>query len=295
MPVSWRRSTTVLALCGGLLTSPILGANLTAAGAAPTTGSSDFAQFADTPRLGSVDNFRDVAGTGAGYINQDGHHVARGAFYRSNAVTPDDIDWATLSLLGLRNVYDLRSASEITAKADRLPLGANYLNIPIMSGDLGQTFRVSTAEQARELLREANRSFVTGAFERAGFATLLTQLAQQPGPAVFHCTAGKDRTGWATYLLLSLAGVDRETIIADYLLTNEYSAASISATIAQMEKTRGAEFAAAYAPLMGVEREFLEAGIDELALSYGSVDNYLRAGLGLSETTIEQLRTKLVR
>ncbi|WP_433565061.1 tyrosine-protein phosphatase [Nocardia sp. CA-151230] len=298
MSVSWRRSAVVVALSAGLLASPLLGnvvdAQLSALPAAAAKPKTD--QAADAPRLASVDNFRDVAGTGAGYDAQGSHHVNKGVFYRSNALTPNDSDLATLNGLHLSGVFDLRSSSEIAAKQDRVPAGAAYVNIPILGGDLSSAVaKLKSPDDAANFMRDINRLFVTGADERAGFANLLTQLAGQDGPAVFHCTAGKDRTGWAAYLLLSIAGVDSDTIMNDYLLTNQYSAASIAATLAQIKAAKGDAAAALYQPLLGVDRSYLQAGIDQLTATYGSVDKYLKDGLGLKGQTIEQLKHKLIQ
>lgn len=297
MSVSWRRTAVVLALSGGLLAGPLLG-NIAGGelSALPAAVAKPSAAVADAPRLAGVDNFRDVAGTGAGYDAQGSHHVNKGVFYRSNALAPNDADLATLDGLHLAGVYDLRTSGEIATKPDRVPAGASYTNISILSGDVsGGMGNLTSPEAAREAMRAINRQFVTGSFERARFADLLTQLADQQGPAVFHCTAGKDRTGWTSYLLLSLAGVDQRTIMNDYLLTNEYSAKSITATLAQITAAKGAAAAAIYQPLLGVEASFLQAGIDQLVADYGSVDKYLKDGLGLKGQTIEQLKHKLIQ
>ncbi|SEK87473.1 tyrosine-protein phosphatase [Rhodococcus maanshanensis] len=262
-----------------------------------SAGLGSSAPVADAPRLASVDNFRDVAGIGTGYAAAHDRHVAKGVFFRSNAIAPHDADRATLAGLGLTVAYDLRSAGEIAKKQDRLPDGVAYMNIPILSGNVNEAeivANIHTPEDARELMRTGNRAFVTGEVERAGFGKLLTELANTDGPQVFHCTAGKDRTGWASYLLLSIAGVAQGTIMDDYLLTNEYAKDSIAATLAHIEQGQGPEMAAKIAPLIGVEQSYLQAGIDQLVTSYGTVENYLTSGLGLSADTVTTLRHKLI-
>lgn len=81
-------------------------------------------------------------------------------------------------------------------------------------------------------MRGINRSFVTDPEVRAELGTMFTEFATTDGPQLFHCTEGKDRAGWTAAMLLSLVGVDRETVYADYLLTNDYSAERIEATLA---------------------------------------------------------------
>ncbi|MGG7101821.1 tyrosine-protein phosphatase [Rhodococcus sp. 24CO] len=294
------RAVAVLAITSSLLIS---GAALAQAAPPSPVGSLDFGsldfgssqEVADAPRLVGIDNFRDVAGTGSGYSGSFGQHVNKGVFYRANAITPKGADMAALESLGLTKVYDLRTAAEIADKPDVLPAGVAYENIPVLAGDIYQmAFQIKSPEEARSLMQDANRSFVTGAAERAGFTQLLTALAETDGPQVFHCTAGKDRTGWASMLLLSIAGVDRATIMSDYLLTNEYSTESIKATLAYISSVAGPAVATNMEPLLGVEAGYIEAGLDQVESSYGTIDRYLTEGLGLSLSTIGALKAKLL-
>ncbi|MFD3742913.1 tyrosine-protein phosphatase [Nocardia sp. NPDC058633] len=292
MSLSTRRAAAVLALGGGLLISPLSGAAV----AAPGPVLAGPARIADAPRLASADNFRDIAGTGAGYPAQGSHRLNKGVIYRSNALTLSDADLATLDGLRPAEVIDMRNDDEIAAAPDRVPAGASYVNIQILAGDLAeQAGKLRSPEEARQLLCSFNREFVTSPDARDGMARTLTRIADQPGPVVFHCTAGKDRTGWATYLLQSIVGVDSDTIMRDYLLTNEYSAASIEATVAHIAATRGPEAAVVIRPLLGVDRSYLEAGITQLTSDYGTVDKYLRDGLGLRPQVVSALRAKLIK
>ncbi|MFE3195116.1 tyrosine-protein phosphatase [Nocardia sp. NPDC059240] len=299
MSVSVRRSGIVVMIAAGLLASPMVGsvvADSAMLGMPVASAKPHHEQGADAPRLASVVNFRDLAGTGEGYRGQGNHHLNKGVFYRSNALTPNDADLATLNGLHLGSVFDLRSADEIAQKADRVPAGAAYVNIPILGGNLSSsTPNLTSPDVAKKFMQDLNRSFVADAGERGKFAELLTQLADQDGPAVFHCTAGKDRTGWTAFLLQSIARVDSSTIMSDYLLSNDYLAATNSATLAQIKAAKGDAAAAIYAPLLGVDRSYLQAGIDQLDSQYGSVEKYLKEGLGLKGKTIEQLRDKLIK
>ncbi|QNG17852.1 tyrosine-protein phosphatase [Rhodococcus triatomae] len=249
----------------------------------------------DAPRLASVPNFRDVAGTGSGYVGHGGTHLNKGVLYRADTIVPDDADLAALERLGLAAVYDLRADDEVAEKPDRLPAGVEYVRIPILSGNIADMIdQIGSVEDSRNMMRDMNRAFVAGDAERAGFTRLLTELAQNDGRQVFHCTAGKDRTGWTSMLLLSLAGVDRATIVQDYLLTNEYNREWAAKTRAHIAATQGEEAAILFEPLLGVEDSYLQAGLDEIDARYGSVDAYLTEGLGLSTDTLDALRHKLL-
>ncbi|KJF22463.1 protein-tyrosine-phosphatase [Rhodococcus sp. AD45-ID] len=265
----------------------------------PFSGSSELGSSAPAavvaPRLASVDNFRDVAGREAGYIGTGGLHVRQGVFYRANAITPSAEDLATLESLHLTAVYDLRTEAEIAANPNTLPSGVRYEKIQVLAADpSGDVASIATKEQALAYVQSGYRSTVSDSVSRVGFGELLTQLADTPGAQIFHCTAGKDRTGWASALLLSIAGVSRETVMEDYLLTNEYSAASIDAKVARIAAAKGQEYAEVYRLLLGVDASYLQAAFDELDNNYESFDSYLVDGLGLDVETIIKLKLKLL-
>lgn len=257
-------------------------------------GSSE-APAPDAPRLASIDNFRDVAGTGAGYATADGAHVNKGVFYRANAIVPNEADMATLTALGLSTVYDLRTDDEVASKKDVLPAGVTYKRIPILSGNINEMLgKINSPDDARKMMQDMNVAFVSGAVEKAKFAELFTDLANTDGGGqVFHCTAGKDRTGWTSAVLLTLAGVDQKTIMDDYLLTNEYAKDSIAKNTAGLKAAFGDKYVN-FIPLVTVEESFLQAGLDEMTATYGTMDKYLTDGLGLSADTIAKLKAKLV-
>ncbi|HCN46154.1 MAG TPA: autotransporter outer membrane beta-barrel domain-containing protein, partial [Pseudomonas sp.] len=152
----------------------------------------------DTPRLAGMDNFRDIAGTTTAYTTANDGTMRSGVFYRSNALTPTASDLATLNTLGISNVYDLRTASEIAATPDTLPAGAVYQNIDIIgsttSGANVTSISFTSAAQAVAMMEETNRAFVSDSGMRSQFAVLFNELAGADGAALFHCTAGKDRT-----------------------------------------------------------------------------------------------------
>ncbi|POA29407.1 tyrosine-protein phosphatase [Pseudomonas sp. GW456-12-1-14-TSB6] len=248
----------------------------------------------DTSRLAGIDNFRDIAGTTTAYSTAHDGTMRAGVFYRSNALTPTAADLATLNGLGIKSVYDLRTPSEIASTPDTMPSGATYQNIDIIgsttSGANITTVSFKSAADAIAMMQETNRAFVSDAGMRGQFGALFNELAGVDGAALFHCTAGKDRTGWTAAVLLSIAGVDNATIMSNYLATNDYTAERVAKTLAMMPPS----MAAIYAPLLGVEASYLQAGLDQVAAQYGSMDNYLKQGLGLSQETIYVLRGKMV-
>jgi len=115
---------------------------------------------------------------------------------------------------------------------------------------------------------------------------------KQAGPIVYHCTAGKDRTGWATAVILTILGVPRDQVFADYLLSNSYLAAKNAATISSV-KASGAPIDPAFLePVLTVRRDYLQSAFDEVDRNYGSFDAYVRDGLGISDMQVAALRRK---
>jgi protein-tyrosine phosphatase len=246
--------------------------------------------------LEGAHNFRDLGG----YATQDGHHVRWGLFYRSDSLGElTDADLGKIRALGIKLVCDFRSAEEKAEAPDRLPANAppELLELPILdesfspaafrekitSGQLGDT-------DLRELMIEGNRLFATRYAPR--YATMLERLTDSRSlPAVVHCTAGKDRTGFAAAVVLRTLGVPEETVYEDFLLTNHYTAAEIERTLwlirfvslfrTDPERVR---------PVLGVERAYLEAAFGAIQENYGSFDAYRREALGLDDAETEAFR-----
>ena len=248
---------------------------------------------AELLRLASADNFRDVAGTGAGYPTVDGARVRRGLVFRSNELQLTSTDAAALAGLGVHTIHDLRSAVEVEAHPDAEVPGATWHHVEVAGIPLEMIEGLHDTDAAERVMREVYVGFVRSPAARASYASLLTALATDDLPQLFHCTAGKDRTGWAAALLLELAGVDRATILTDYLLTNEVSFSTREKYLALIEEYLGAEKVAVYEPTMLVEEGYLQAAYDAVAADYGTVEVYLRDGLGLGDDLLRRLRERL--
>ena len=271
-----------------LLTTTLgAGALLSACG-----GASDAQPVADTPKLASVENFRDVAGTGDGYPTVDGGRVRRGVFYRSGALTPDDADFAALARLSLRAVHDLRVISESSLAPDRVPASAVRETHEIAPIDVSAATPADAAA-ASAWMSAQQRQLVTDPVARLQFGALLTQLARVPGAQVVHGTTGKDRTGWAAALLLSIANVPLDVVIQDYLLTNSAAQTQIDARMTAHAARIGANVQTV-APLYQAQSATIEAAFDEMNREFGTLNNYLAQGLSMSAADVSLLRAKMV-
>ncbi|PTR21871.1 protein-tyrosine phosphatase [Rhodococcus sp. OK519] len=306
MLVRTASSATTVLLAGGLLfagtgaaTALDFGSLATGSSGSLGTGSSS-TPIDPTDRLASIANFRDVGGNeGHGYAIGFGQHLKRGVVYRANALSSaTDADLQTLTDLGLISVLDMRGQSEIdnpfVGGPDKIPAGADYSHIPIEFGDLVQLAQtIQSPEQGRQYMVDANRSFVTDPLKRAAFKQVLTDIADAPGPAVFHCSAGKDRTGWVAALLQQIGGASADTVMADYLLSNDYLAGVNARTLAQISGALGEQAALNLTPVLGVDASYLEAGLAQIRADYGNVLGYLTDGLGLDTGTLAKLAIKM--
>jgi protein tyrosine/serine phosphatase len=266
----------------------------------------------------SDQNFRDLAGIaasmgGSGYADPAGHggFMRTGVFYRSEALSASSlsqVDRATLRSLHITQDIDLRTPGEINGVASVMApnagvdqvIGAAYRNINIYgTQDPPSTTSVTTPDLAIAYMTTTYQDFVSGPDQPANFGTVLLAFAHGTGPFIYHCSGGKDRTGWTSMLLQSIAGVSPELIRQDYRATNIYMAGTIDAALQAIKAAAdggpvGDYAAAVAAPMLGVDDSYLQAGLAEVSAKFGSMDAYLKQGLGLSQTDIYVLRGKMV-
>ena len=244
-------------------------------------------------RLASADNFRDVAGIDTPYVAADGVPLRRGVLFRSNELQLSDADAASIADLGVTAVYDLRHDHEVEAHPDVPIPGAEWHHLEVKGIPMDAVSNLETREAGTEVMHEVYRSFVDKPGARAAFSELLSRIAETDGSHLFHCTAGKDRTGWASALLLHVAGVDEETIRADYLLTNQFSSGTREKYLGLVEEHLGPDKVEVYERVMVADADYLQTAYDTAAEAYGDLDGYLRDGLGLSDETLARLRAKI--
>lgn len=237
-------------------------------------------------------NFRDLGG----YETSDGRHVQWGTVFRSDALSNlTDADLTLFSNMGIRVVCDLRRDSQRNETPDRLPLRnpPTALNLDIAGTiDDGESSLIDWNDEEAEAQmseRYAKRIRETGSL----YGTMLRALADPKNqPFLFHCQGGKDRAGTGAALLLLALGVPQETIVADYLLTNEAS------EITEVKVNRAAEDFGVSVEVMKVlmyaSPSFIHAAFDEITKMSGSVDTYLREEVGLTLETRERLKTRLL-
>jgi protein-tyrosine phosphatase len=208
-----------------------------------------------------------------------------------------------LAALGLENVYDLRTAAEREARPEELPPDADYVVLDVLAdspqaGPAQLEKLMQDPEQANAALgggkveegfRQSYREFVSLPSAKAGFRELFLALGdEEQVPALFHCTTGKDRTGWAAAALLTLLGVPRDVVTEDYLRSNDYIIPAYQDAIDAFAAAGGD--ASIPQAILGVKKEYLDAAFDEMETKYGTVERYLSEGLGIDAAHQQALR-----
>ena len=234
-------------------------------------------------RLEGGRNFRDLGG----YATADGRRVRRGRLYRSGApVGLTANDRARLEGLGLHRVIDLRSREERVREPADWPLsvGAAVLEFDYsLNPDdyLGLMRADVTPDELEGLMcrfyREMPYAFV------APYKALFAELLAVQGPLAFHCAAGKDRTGIAAALVLSVLGVARETVIDDYLVSNHMLDPESLGRPSHMPP-------AIFNLVARVERTWIEATFAHIDAEDGSIANFIEHRLGVDSDAARKLR-----
>ncbi|MEV0114674.1 tyrosine-protein phosphatase [Streptomyces sp. NPDC050844] len=289
-----------------------------AAHAEPTAPGRDTARHAPHHPRPASDGVRQIPLQGAvnvrdlgGYRTYDGERVRYGRVFRADALAKlTDADVGTLAKLGLKKVVDFRVPAEVKYDgADRLPAGLTPTSRAVSDNGLftmlmtviGSKDPVKQEEmlgngKADAFMRDVYRTFVTDGTNRAQFAATLRDIARggDAAPLLYHCTSGKDRTGWTSYLLLRAIGVPERTAVGDYLASNTYRAAYDAKVREGLKQSGMMQNPDLLIPLQEVRTGYLEASLDEVKKQYGSFDGYLRKGLGLDARTILALRERMV-
>jgi protein-tyrosine phosphatase len=237
------------------------------------------------PRLIALEgaqNFRDIGG----YRTDDGRRVKWGMIYRSadlSKLTPADV--ANLNGLGVGTVFDLRSTGERRTAPDIFAgrSATVSLDYDVHSQAISAALRSApTPESLRRAMAATYPELLTSI--QPELRKLFDQLLENQGSTIYHCTAGKDRTGVTTALILSALGAPRETIYADYLMSNRFYHPAATAT------PMGGLPPELSAVLMGVDESYLRNMFDSIDGQYGSVDGYLDRALGVDAAKRARLR-----
>ncbi len=255
--------------------------------------------------LEGTPNFRDLGG----YPTRCGRTVRFGKLFRSGVLSAlSRTDLEILQSLNIATICDFRRHEEVERDPTRLPAQSppRIVHIPIDPGSRGSFFEqlASSETEATEepidmagFMVAINRAFALE--HHASFKTMLNEIAalDQHSGLLFHCSAGKDRTGFGAALILACLNVDRKIIVEDYLLTGQYFQPD-SESERLIEKYAQYGFADVdpmhIRPMLEVRAEYIGEAFRAIDDHYTSIEHYLDLVYGLSSEDLESFRSQLL-
>lgn len=211
-------------------------------------------------------NFRDLGGIKLA----DDRKVKWGKLFRADELTnltEEDVEY--LESISISSVIDFRAENEIKRAPDKLPKSARFkYPLAITPGAMRTDGAQSRAMASfSNQMKQMNRLYVSDPACVRAYRIMFTVIQNNlSAPIVFHCSAGKDRTGMATALILFALGASEETVLEDYMLSKKHIGDKYTAMVEKYPRT---------APIFTVKRTYLEAGIEQMKNDYGSIENFL--------------------
>ncbi|MBB1069571.1 tyrosine-protein phosphatase [Limosilactobacillus sp. RRLNB_1_1] len=242
-------------------------------------------------------NFRDLGG----YPTVDGHTTKWQRLLRTGSLAQlGQDDLKVLDAIPVTIDVDLRAPDEVKKAPDRVPATAAYYHLPVFQSDETDASH-SDEEIAAQMQKPGNgyhhmidvyqRMTTVNSAKQAYQDLFKLLLSNKHGALLFHCTAGKDRTGMASFLILSALGVEQKVIIEDYLLTNTVTQEFRNNWLQEMRDNGASEeLVTNRAALASVAPDYINTAIKNINQNYGNVDHYLNEYLGITPAEIKELR-----
>lgn len=246
-----------------------------------------------------VINFRDIGGL----KTKAGRTIKWGKIFRSDNLSEMKTrEFDKLNNLHIGTIFDLRTAGEIKGKEDHLPGNIAYVHAPTIQ-DNAELLTQLRHKVLNGTLSEAQSMDLTLQLYRDNVSKNLPQLRQlvnqildSEEPVLYHCSAGKDRTGILTALILSILNVDREIILNEYMLSNHYRSAKIEKMLGQAKLLKVVKphlNLAVIQNFMQVDKQYLNASFDLIDQQYGNIDGFIHDALGINEQKRSMIIQKL--
>ena len=254
-----------------------------------------------------------------GYESSDGRRIKAKRIYRSDAlwnITENDISFFE-NEIHLKKDIDLRGANEIECKPDKKIPGCKLIHCPIeedlnkalpnvyphpeynvkrpdVYGTIEYIYRLDPHGDATYSFETIYRNFIKSEYSQKHYEMLLKEiLSNKEGSVLFHCADGKDRCGTGVALFLAMVGIDKETIIKDYLKTNENTKAKADERERYLREECGVTdevIINSVRIVAGVRENFLRAAFDEIENTFGGFDNYFHNQLHFTDEMIEEMK-----
>lgn len=268
------------------------------------------AQDNRTIHFAGISNARDLGGL----KGEKGRVIRSGVLLRSadlSAATPEDLTLLQ-NQYAISSVFDFRSAAERTARPDKIIQGASYSWLPtipermVSSKGIGTKqqlsdintliYHLAFTEQGKQIAKKLYPTIIADSLAQKNYGKFLRGVLNAPKGVLWHCTQGKDRCGLATAFLLAALGADRETIIADFNLSNAEYAHDVN-SLSNRVLTQGGTNAEVdvIRALIGVNTDFFRSALEGIDQQYGSLENYLNTCLNFSPEDRTRLQEKYLQ
>ncbi|GKS15044.1 protein-tyrosine-phosphatase [Paenibacillus chitinolyticus] len=255
-----------------------------------------------------TNNFRDMGG----YQTADGRKVKYGLFFRSDELSGlSEQDFVSFQALNIKTIFDYRDDYETQKKPDPVFAGAKNIRISAIKAEQASKINIpGNAENSDRKSHVIVDLVKSGFFKQFRADTMMMELYTKlpiNNPSykhlmeiirhsdnlglLHHCTAGKDRTGVGAALIYMALGVPEETIMEDYLLTNETMKAFNGKLLEQLVEHVKEEELKNIEDMLGVKEEYMEAVFGSITNTYGNVDTYLAEEFGLTQQKRETLQS----
>ncbi|OPH58186.1 hypothetical protein BC351_24945 [Paenibacillus ferrarius] len=235
-----------------------------------------------------------------GYRTKDGRIIKHNLLFRSAELAEmNEEDIAYLQENGLRYVCDFRSEGEQEAKPNPVVAGAQNIHISVLGGVVNPQEMIAViknmdiAEFKGDWLENVYVQFVSDPVAQAAYRRFFDLVLQAEGsPLLWHCAAGKDRTGFAGAILLLALEVPMETVMEDFLRSNNNRKEAIEHMLSSIQEKLGDDKKLAKVrEMMAVKQEYLTTALNEIQKNYGTMESYMEEVLGLTTEARAKLKS----
>lgn len=219
-------------------------------------------------------NFRDLGGI----IGVDGRKVSKNKLFRSGRLARiTDADIQTIKNIGIQQIIDLRTSNQRAQIPDRKIDGVVNMHIPLLEGDVGSRAFMEKVMN-KELDAKKFMLELYGTIDSLKIAnwTKIFNLLEKNKPTLWHCSSGKDRVGMTTALVLASLGVDENTIVKDFMVSNHYLEQNHNRTLAAFEQRNGKEIKDLISPLLILDELYIHTFLNSIKKKYGSIHKFLK-------------------
>lgn len=250
----------------------------------------------------TITNFRDIGGI----KNKAGKEILTDVFLRSGELsnlTKDD-EQRLATAYRLSKIIDLRSEAEVKERPDKSVPKTEYIHIDILEDitDEGASIedfvKIGSPEKSAAYMEKLYADIALNPTAQKGYKRFFEEILalEQEESLLFHCFAGKDRTGIAALLVLESLDVPKEAIYTDYLLTNQLRKQENAMILEQAKKAQLAENnLEALHVALNVDSSYLDSFYQTVGQEYGNISAYLKQAIGVDKEMIETINHRFLK